>query len=113
MLHGSIQFTRHFSSDVLDRLGRRVERVASVGRVAGRVGRVAVGALDVDAERRGLVLRGQLSPALRQVLAVRVLVEASLGHEQRGDGARRQAHGGRARRDAAAPALRARVVQHV
>lgn len=44
---------------------------------------------------------------------MRVLVEAPLGHEQRGDGARRRAHGARARRDAAAPALRAPVVQHV
>lgn len=44
---------------------------------------------------------------------MRVLVEAALGHEERGDGARRQAHGGGARRDAAAPALGARVVQHV
>lgn len=43
---------------------------------------------------------------------MRVLVEAALGHEQRGDGARREAHGGGARRDAAAPALAARVVQH-
>lgn len=54
-----------------------------------------------------------VAQAALQVLAVRVLVEAALGHEERGDGARRQAHGGGARRDAAAPALAARVVQHV
>lgn len=64
----------------------------------------------VDEVAVGGVL-GAAAAAL-QVLAVRVLVEAALGHEQRGDGARRQAHGGRARRDAAAPALAARVVQH-
>lgn len=58
-------------------------------------------------------LVGVVAQAALQVLAVRVLVEAALGHEERGDGARRQAHGGGARRDAAAPALAARVVQHV
>lgn len=74
-----------------------VRRVGGVGRVA-RVARV---------RRVGRAL------AALQVLAVRVLVEAALGHEERGDGARREAHGGGARRDAAAPALAARVVQHV
>lgn len=77
----------------LGRLGRRV-------RLARRVRR------QQQQRRLGRAL------ARLHVLAVRVLVEAALGHEQRGDGARRQPHGRRARRDAAAPALAARVVQH-
>lgn len=78
----------------------RVGRVSRVGRVAG-VGRV----------RR--VRRVRARHAAQHVLPVRVLVEPPLRHEQRRDSARREAHGGRARRDAAAPALRARVVQHL
>lgn len=83
---------------------RGVGAVARLRRVVGRVVGHVVGAV------RGL--GAALHPALH-VLAVRVLVEAPLGHEQGGDGARRKADGRRPRRDPAAPAVAARVVHHV
>lgn len=95
------------------RLAARLAAELGVGgRLAAQLGVRARLAAQLAAQLARLALRG-LAQAAGQVLAVRVLVEAPLGHEQRGDGARRRPHGGGAGRDAAAPALRARVVQHV
>lgn len=95
----------------VERVVHLLGRVGDVGRVVGSLGAVArlyriVGDVRVLRDFGGL-------PATLHVLAVRVFVEATLRHEERGDGARREAHGGRAGRDAAAPAVPARVVHHL
>lgn len=109
MIHSSFLHTQGVESLSLGSVCERVASRESVGAGVERVGGVGV----VVRGRRGVGGGGAVARAAGEVLPVRVLVEPPLGHEQRGDGPRRQARRRRARRDAAAPALAARVVQHV